>query len=90
MKRVIQTLHAHVWPNLVMKDAKDTPFQAMESMPEASFEELFNNLNQLKSKAEKLPPSERKAYAEKVAISFWRSFAGDDSEIEGLSSDEET
>lgn len=62
----------------------------MEAMPEESFEELFNNLNDMKTKAENLSPTQRKEYAEKVAIAFWKSVSGgNDSEVEGLSSDED-
>ena len=35
-------------------------------------------------KADCLPPSERKAYAEQVAISFWKAIGGDEDEIGGL------
>ena len=33
-------------------------------------------------KAECLPPEERKAYAEKVAMSFWTAIGGSDDEID--------
>ncbi len=35
--------------------------------------------------AERLPPDQRKRYAEKVAMSFWRAIGGDEDEIDGLS-----
>ena len=50
-----------------------------------SFEALFSRMRDMKEKAESLPEEERKAYAEKVAISFWKAIGGDEDEIEGLS-----
>ncbi|XP_064619514.1 alpha- and gamma-adaptin-binding protein p34-like [Lineus longissimus] len=50
-----------------------------------SFEELFTKMKVMKDKAETLPPDERKAYAEKVAISFWKAIGGNEDEIGGLS-----
>ena len=44
----------------------------------------------MKQKAQDLPPEERKTYAEKMAIAFWRSIGGNEDEIAGLDSDEET
>ena len=38
----------------------------------------------LPEKAESLPPSERHAYAERMAISFWQAVGGDTDEISGL------
>jgi hypothetical protein len=63
--------------------------EAMDSLPQDSFEELFQNLNEMKSKAESLSPRQRKAYAEKMAIAFWKSMGGSESEVEGLSSDDD-
>jgi len=58
-------------------------------MPEGSFEDLFQQLSEMKNKAENLPPDQRKSYAEKMAVAFWRSIGGSESEVEGLSSEEE-
>jgi len=63
--------------------------EAMDSLGEDSFEELFQNLSEMKSKAESLSPSQRKAYAEKMTIAFCKAIGGMDSEIEGLSSGDE-
>ncbi|XP_064607868.1 alpha- and gamma-adaptin-binding protein p34-like [Liolophura sinensis] len=49
-----------------------------------SFEQLFEKLRIMKEKAEGLPPEQRKAYAEKVAVSFWKAIGGDEDEIDGL------
>lgn len=39
-------------------------------------------------KAASLPLEERKKYAEKVVVSFWKAIGGDEDEIEGLSDDD--
>lgn len=41
-------------------------------------------------RASSLPASERKDYAEKVAIAFWRAMGGSEEEIAGLGEDDET
>ena len=51
-----------------------------------SFEKLFDQLCTMKGQVSTLEGSERKAYAEKVTMSFWRAMKGDEQEIEGLSS----
>ncbi|ESO87611.1 hypothetical protein LOTGIDRAFT_220073 [Lottia gigantea] len=55
-----------------------------DTQDEENFEQLFEKLKVMKDKAESLPQSERKAYAEKVAISFWKAIGGDDDDIDGL------
>lgn len=54
-----------------------------------SFEAMFDRMKDMKDKAANLPDQDRKAYAEKVAISFWRAMGGDEEEIEGLSDSDE-
>jgi len=49
-----------------------------------SFEEMFANMARMKEVAGQLPDEERKKFAEKVAMSFWRSLGGDESELDGL------
>lgn len=49
-----------------------------------SFEELFQKLAVMKERASSLPATERKDYAEKVAIAFWRALGGSEEEIAGL------
>ncbi|KAL4613395.1 alpha- and gamma-adaptin-binding protein p34 isoform X2 [Arapaima gigas] len=55
-----------------------------------NFERLFTKLREMKDKASSLPPEERKVHAEKVAKAFWMAIGGDQDEIEGLSSGEES
>lgn len=38
----------------------------------------------MKERASSLPATERKDYAEKVAIAFWRALGGSEEEIAGL------
>lgn len=52
-----------------------------------SFEALFQQFQHLKEKAKNLPPEERKAYAEKVVLAFWKAMGGDEDEIAGLDSE---
>ncbi|XP_046366789.2 alpha- and gamma-adaptin-binding protein p34-like [Haliotis rufescens] len=55
-----------------------------EDAGEESFEEMFEKLRVMKEKAEGMPLDQRKAYAEKIAVSFWKAIGGDDDEIKGL------
>lgn len=137
-KRIIQALHAHLWPNMELKDNPNigtTPARLEELLrthegssavlPEprgsnnsgvtedeqmgrisasdiqadfnidadlfnpSSFENLFDRFKDMKEKANLLHGDERRQYAEKVAIAFWRAMGGDEEEITGLSSDDE-
>lgn len=54
-----------------------------------SFEELFQKLAAMKERASSLPASERKDYAEKVAMAFWRAMGGSEDEIAGLGEEED-
>ncbi|XP_068458547.1 alpha- and gamma-adaptin-binding protein p34 isoform X4 [Clinocottus analis] len=55
-----------------------------------NFERLFSKLKEMKDKASSLPHEQRKVHAEKVAKAFWTAIGGDDDEIDGLSSGEES
>lgn len=55
-----------------------------------NFERLFTKLKEMKDKASSLPHEQRKVHAEKVAKAFWMAIGGDDDEIGGLSSGEES
>lgn len=55
-----------------------------------NFERLFTKLKEMKDKASSLPHEQRKVHAEKVAKAFWMAIGGDDDEIDGLSSGEES
>ncbi|XP_034032296.1 alpha- and gamma-adaptin-binding protein p34 [Thalassophryne amazonica] len=54
------------------------------------FERLFTKLKEMKDKASSLPHEQRKVHAEKVAKAFWMAIGGDEDEIDGLSSGEES
>ena len=47
-----------------------------------SFEALFSELASMKEVASNLPPSQRRSYAEKVALSFYAALGGEDDEDE--------
>lgn len=47
-----------------------------------SFEALFSELASMKDVASSLPPDQRRAYAEKVALSFYAALGGSDTEDE--------
>ncbi|XP_073328045.1 alpha- and gamma-adaptin-binding protein p34 [Pagrus major] len=55
-----------------------------------NFERLFTKLKEMKDKASSMPHEQRKVHAEKVAKAFWMAIGGDDDEIDGLSSGEES
>ncbi|XP_072037897.1 alpha- and gamma-adaptin-binding protein p34-like [Amphiura filiformis] len=52
-----------------------------------SFEQLFSRMATMKAHAATLAEEDRKKYAEKVAIAFWRAMGGDEAEIDGLDDD---
>ena len=49
-----------------------------------SFEALFGQMQEMKLHAQSLPDEERKEYAEKVTLAFWRAMGYDEDEIAGL------
>ncbi|XP_027017129.1 alpha- and gamma-adaptin-binding protein p34 [Tachysurus fulvidraco] len=55
-----------------------------------NFERLFTKLKEMKDKASSMPHEQRKVHAEKVAKAFWMAIGGDQDEIDGLSSGEES
>lgn len=55
-----------------------------------NFERLFTKLKEMKDKASSLPHEQRKVHAEKVAKAFWMAIGGDQDELDGLSSGEES
>ncbi|KAH9370221.1 hypothetical protein HPB48_007442 [Haemaphysalis longicornis] len=110
VKRIVEALHAHPWPQLEMKgntandqssslatgDSEEASrdfklfSEAMATDGEdMSFEELFAKFKDMKVQADKLSGEDRKKFAEKVAIQFWRAFGGEDDEVCGLSSEDE-
>lgn len=113
VKRIVEALHAHPWPNLCMKDSsrpsgttdrapdlaagdagqacRDLELfsEAMADGEDISFEELFAKFKDMKVEADKLSGEDRKKFAEKVAVQFWRAFGGEEDEVAGLSSEDE-
>ncbi|GAB1606179.1 uncharacterized protein LOC115230905 [Argonauta hians] len=55
-----------------------------------SFESLCERIGQIQVKASQLSPNQRKKFAEKTTMSFWRAIGGDMDEIDCDSSDSET
>ena len=67
------------------KDSKNDESQATCSeMDMESFEQLFSKLNDMKESAKGLSDADRKEYAEKTAIAFWKAMGLDEDEISGL------
>lgn len=60
-----------------------------ENPSSSSFEGLFQQFSEMKEKAAGLTGDERKKYAEKVVVAFWKALGQDSDEIEGLNSDED-
>nr|XP_022329627.1 alpha- and gamma-adaptin-binding protein p34-like [Crassostrea virginica] len=58
---------------------------AEEEEEEESFEQLFSKFKLMKEKAESLPQDQKKKYAEKVTIAFWKAIGGDEDELGDLS-----
>ncbi len=64
-------------------EAIDSLVDGTESEGE-SFEEMFAKLHEMKLHASSLPDDQRREYAEKMAIAFWKAMGQDDDEISGL------
>ncbi|XP_038077867.1 alpha- and gamma-adaptin-binding protein p34-like [Patiria miniata] len=73
--------------NLLNDDMQLFRALGSEDPGEESFEGLFARMAAMKERAAGLSGEERKRYAEKVAVSFWKALGGDDDEVEGLDSD---
>lgn len=77
--------------DLILQDDDMAVFDAVgNDDPGGSFETLFAKFSFMKEKADTLPPEQRKAYAEKVAVSFWKALGGDDDDDGIDSSGDET
>jgi len=70
--------------NLVLDEYTTIERQISEGVD--SFEELFQSMSLMKNQAANLQGADRKEYAEKVTMAFWRAIDGDIGEIEGLDS----
>ncbi|XP_064474890.1 alpha- and gamma-adaptin-binding protein p34-like [Ornithodoros turicata] len=88
IQRIREALSAHPWPQLQKHAAESADVAEGEDdgLP-ASFEELFAHFRELKEKAEGMTGEERRDFAEKVAVQFWKACGGDDDEISGLVGD---
>jgi hypothetical protein len=60
-----------------------------DTLANFGFENLLMNLTEMKEKADGMSFEERKKYAEKVVVNFWKSIGGDMDEIEGLDDEED-
>ena len=90
--RIISALKAHTWSNLRLEEAAstlsnedDVNIESLKNLEDdededIDFEDLFSQLSKMKDISKNLPESERKAYAEKVAVAFYKSMGGSDSE----------
>ncbi|XP_006811222.1 alpha- and gamma-adaptin-binding protein p34-like [Saccoglossus kowalevskii] len=87
-KKEKQASHTEMIDDLLGDDERRL-YEALgsEDPGDTSFEQMFSQFLKMKETAETLPPDEKKAYAEKVTIAFWKAVGGADEEIEGLSSD---
>ncbi|CAB3982511.1 Hypothetical predicted protein [Paramuricea clavata] len=79
-----KTAEEIVSQNETFHDMFDGIMDEADMDSEPSFDKLFSQMKLMKEKAESLPHSERKAYAEQVAVAFWNAIGGDEDEIEGL------
>jgi len=89
-ERIIQALKAHTWSNLKLFEESENTEEEQESQEnplllaaeealgeDPSFEDLFAQITKMKDISNNLPDAERKAYAEKVALAFYKSIGGD-------------
>lgn len=84
----VQMLHR---PELTLLYVKDICIILHEVIYLGKFDSSFPfnfQSSSLTEKANSLPPEERKKYAEKVVVSFWKAIGGDEDEIDGLSDDD--
>lgn len=96
--RILEALKSHTWSTMKLLDPPPmlangnanqerkarTPGTESNNMEASmdSFEALFSELAVIKAKADNLPLEERRAYAEKIALSFYAAMGGGDSEDE--------
>ncbi|KAF4530762.1 hypothetical protein B566_EDAN007984 [Ephemera danica] len=89
--RIVQALHAHLWPNMIMKDSLllgSTDGEAAggdpEVGPEAEFGSLLSRLGDLRAQVASMPNEQRLAVAEQVVMDFWKAIGGPEDELLGL------
>jgi len=84
--RILEALKSHTWSTMQIiqspTDQQKQEKKQSQNLEESidSFEVLFAELATIKAKADNLPPDERKAYAEKIALSFYAAMGGSDDE----------
>ena len=92
-KRVRSALECHMWPYAIMKNSKSendnkgtVDITHLEQLlheldfESGDFEAMFSKMGRIKNAAAGLPDEERKMFAEKVALTFYRAMDGDDDE----------
>ncbi|CAG5957947.1 unnamed protein product [Menidia menidia] len=92
VKRIVQALNANVWSSVEMKDGHNQGFGLMSSLVASRHNNprSCQDSPEMKDKASSLPHEQRKVHAEKVAKAFWMAIGGDEDEIDGLSSGEDS
>mmetsp|Transcript_16195 Transcript_16195/g.41569 ORF Transcript_16195/g.41569 Transcript_16195/m.41569 type:complete len:230 (+) Transcript_16195:111-800(+) len=75
LDRVREALHAHVWPGHTLK-RRDEEERARV------FEDTLAMMSQLRDTSAKMPDSERREFAARVALSMWECLGEDDDEDE--------
>jgi len=85
--RILEALKAHTWSNLQLAEEKREIsstglVSALENInlgdEDLNFEDLFSQLSKMKEASKHLPDSERKDFAEKVALAFLNSVGEDE------------
>ncbi|KOC60894.1 Alpha- and gamma-adaptin-binding protein p34 [Habropoda laboriosa] len=97
IERIIEALHAHMWPNMTLKEQFENielSQDSTETLPvenmldgimgeeNADFGELFSQLRAMKEHAALLPTNQRRIAAEQLVTAFWKAMGGDPSEME--------
>jgi len=85
--RILEALRSHTWSSMqLVQPPQNQPASNGESASAEesvqSFESLFSELWTMKEASANLPPAERRAYAEKVALAFYTAMGSSDSEEE--------
>ena len=85
--RISEALKAHTWSNLQLAEEKREILStgldsALDNLnlgdEDLNFEDLFSQLSKMKEASKHLPDSERKDFAEKVALAFLNSVGEDE------------
>jgi len=79
-KRISEALQTCLWSNYEQKN-KDVEEDDIDENNDDNFETLFSQLVNFRESAGDLPDSERRAFAEKIALAFYSSINSDDEDI---------